>query len=168
MFALLSDFVKVKELLGKFVPNFGTNQAKIVSVLLLGEVKTARDIADEIKIPLNKAYPALNQLVSKGFMVATSTVPTQYSIGDLRESCERFAKRRIKELEAFPETAKQLTLIESEESDNLHYVVQIKGKEAKLYNQTTKTIVDDPYEVKQLKRVLEGLEREKVIESATS
>jgi len=45
--------------------------------------------------------------------------------------------------------------------DIKHYLVQIKGNKVKVCSQTTKTIRDS-YEVKQLRKVLEGFEQEKV------
>jgi len=58
-----------------------------------------------------------NPLIEKEILTVTSTLPVQYSIGDLDKACKKFSTQKIKELEKIHENVKQLTMIESEEID---------------------------------------------------
>ncbi len=155
-----TDFAKVKELLKSVVPDFGLNEAKMVAALLNGTILTAKDLSEEMGITVNRVYGIANPLVEKEILNVTSTLPAQYSISDLDKACKRYANLRIKELEKIPDDMKQLTLVESSEMEHLQYLLQIRGDKVKVFNQTSKRIVNEKGEIKQLRKIFEALDEQ--------
>src|SRR3989338_10249141 len=99
-------------------------------------------------MPMSRTYKVLNELISKELVTISSTIPAQYALANIEKSCQKWVQKRIKQLEKLPETARQLTLVESQEVDSMQYLVQIKGKEVKLINKLNNTVVKDVYELK--------------------
>ena len=151
--------LKLKELFSMLVPYFGTNHAKIYTVLLSGEVKTAKHLAQECNIAKNKVYQVLNDLINYGLLCSTNTHPITYYCKKPGKEIDRLVNKKINLLTGLPIQLQKI-IDEDETEGEKTYLVRIKGLQTKLVDHKTKAIIKDTYETARLIKSLNGFKKQ--------
>lgn len=151
--------LKLKELFSLLVPYFGTNHAKIYTVLLNGEVKTAKHLAQECNIAKNKVYQTLNDLIDYGLLCSTNTHPITYYCKKPGKEIDRLVNKKVNLLTGLPGQMQKI-IDEDETEGEKTYLVRIKGLQTKLVDHKTKAIIKDTYETERLIKSLNGFKKQ--------
>lgn len=87
--------------------NLSRREIEVISCLYEGHTLNAKQIAKQIGLSEQKAYPYLKSLVNKGFLTSEDTHPMKYRIGHSRAFKHELDKQRLKS-EQTEEFLKQL------------------------------------------------------------
>ena len=160
MGSVQEDVLEIQRIFKGLVPGFGLNHARILQSLLFGQAKDASQLMRETGVRSAKTYQILADLVKAKVLRETNTRPAVYYVEDPIKVIDRQIKSRVRDLEQKKLELKKI-ILNGDSGVTEEYLIQVQGKQTKLFNNKTKQAIEDEYEVKVIKRLLEKVPTKK-------
>jgi len=142
--------LRVKGLFEDVIKGFGVMHAKAYISLLNGEIKTARQVAEDTGISYNKIYSVLNDLVKEKIVACTNSDPKNYRLVNPEKTFEVLVTKKISVLEKSAKEFNKVLYQENPETEEKEYVIKFNEKQTKLIDNKNKAIVKELSEAKQV------------------
>ncbi len=148
--ALDEQILKIKELFEELLPRFGISHAKVYKAVMHGEIKTARQLGEETDISHHKVYSILKDLVEQNIVASINTNPANFHVKNPSKTFQGLINKKLGDLEKM---TKEFEKVIDKEDINLYereYIVKIKQKQTKLFDNKNKLLVKEARETRQL------------------
>lgn len=137
---------------------FTETMAKVYTVLLTSDVKTADTVRKEVSLTKTVAYVALNKLAEQGLVKKINSKPTQYYCTDPIQAFENIVKTKVHD-----ERKQKLeqAILKGSVQSSKEYLIKIgAGSQTKLINHKTMQFTNDYKELIEIKQRIENIIRE--------